>query len=481
MRLIAYARRLRRYVPLNTVLKLPSPSSVAASAKSSMVGFAAPGGKSSDGGGGGVAALPTGVRSSAGGRAGGAGTHALRWRGQSARWHSGPQYSTRRQRAQRLDAPAAPHDAHASPMARTARSPHLAHEMLPARVAALARGARRAVAWRAIPSAPSACFSSAPPALPPPAVSSIDPAEVRKFAGLAAHWWSETRGPFAALHRMNAVRVPLIRRALLAGGSPAAPPRDAAAALPLAGFTVCDVGCGGGILAEALARLGATVTGIDAAPANVAAAAAHAALDPRLAPRLSYRCTTAEQVAVSGAQFDAVVASEVLEHVNDPPSFVASLAAMVKVRRPRRAWSWGRGGAGRCIGAHACSQRPARSHGVQGCCPRYGDAPINPSPLAPSLQPDGRLVVTTLNRTARSFLAAILAAEYALGLVPPGTHEWAKFVTPDELQRMCAGAGVRVVETTGLAYNPLTGAWSLTADEGINYAAVARKPRLADA
>lgn len=191
----------------------------------------------------------------------------------------------------------------------------------------------------------------APVDAPPPTAErrSVDEAEVRKFGAQAAQWWrTDGGGSFAPLHALNALRVPLVRRSLLddGGGDTSASPAAAAAAAfraagglapgasrALEGFTVLDVGCGGGILSEPLARLGATVTGLDASPDNVAAASAHASHDPGLAPRLTYVASTAEAMAASGATFDAVVASEVLEHVADFGGFIAACAAMVKVRR----------------------------------------------------------------------------------------------------------------------------------------------------
>ena len=264
-------------------------------------------------------------------------------------------------------------------------------------------------------------FSAA--AAPP---STIDAAELSKFAALSSLWWADpAAGPFAGLHRMNAVRVPVIRRALArdflprrTAAAPAGAPLPSAAA-PLAGLSVLDAGCGGGILSEALARLGADVTGLDATAEAVAAAAAHARLDPAVAARTRFVCSSAEALAASGARFDGVVCSEVLEHVAAPADFLAALGAM--------------------------------------------------------LRPGGHAVVTTINRSLPAFWAAILGAEYALRLVPPGTHEWAKFVKPEELARALERAGCAVELVTGFAYNPLSQRWSATRDTSVNYAVVARK------
>jgi 2-polyprenyl-6-hydroxyphenyl methylase / 3-demethylubiquinone-9 3-methyltransferase len=238
----------------------------------------------------------------------------------------------------------------------------------------------------------SAAAAAAPP--PPPASASIEAAEIRKFSALAARWWDESPGsPFAGLAALNAVRVPLITRAAragrtLSGGAPLAPMGDAAALAasrrPLAGLHILDVGCGGGLLAEPLARLGAQVVGLDASPDNAAAAAAHAAIDPELAPpRLRYAAASIEAFADAAAArggvgagsplasllppsrggaagaglslFDAVVVSEVLEHVVDPAPFLAAAASLVA--------------------------------------------------------PGGALIATTINRTPAAFALAILAAE----------------------------------------------------------------------
>lgn len=289
--------------------------------------------------------------------------------------------------------------------------------------------ARRATQLRCLPAARSvvpAQFSS----LPSP---SVDESELRKFAAQSDLWWNDASGPFAALHSLNRVRVPLIRQALFELSEPAPAPPESAGQ-PLRGFRILDVGCGGGILSEALARLGANVLGIDAAVENVLAAARHSDANPRLAGRLAYEAVTAEVLLersnvaapaalTSGASgnYDAVVASEVVEHVRDPGAFIATCAGLVR--------------------------------------------------------PGGVLVLTTINRTVPSFVAAILAAEYALGLVPPGTHEWARFLTPEELGAAAEAAGLDVLADSGLAYNPITGEWCATADLSVNYALVARLPR----
>jgi polyprenyldihydroxybenzoate methyltransferase/3-demethylubiquinol 3-O-methyltransferase len=251
-----------------------------------------------------------------------------------------------------------------------------------------------------------------------PSGSSIDIPEVAKFSAQSSQWWSDVaHGPFAGLHRMNAVRVPIIRRALCKDFSSRRGPVHPGA--PLQGLELLDAGCGGGILSEALARLGASMTGLDASAGAVAAAAAHAALDPAVSSRTRYLCSSVEDLAASGVVFDGVVCSEVVEHVAHPLRFVGSLAALVR--------------------------------------------------------PGGHLVLTTINRTLPSLWGAVVAAEYLLKLVPPGTHEWGKFIKPAELAGALGAAGCSVELLVGLAYNPLSGQWSQTQDTSINYALVAKR------
>jgi len=233
-------------------------------------------------------------------------------------------------------------------------------------------------------------------------------AEVAKFDALAARWW-DPEGPMKPLHRMNPLRTGWIARRIARENG-----RDPAAPDALAGLRLLDVGCGAGLAAEAFARLGARVTGLDAAGEALAAARAHAAaagLD------IAYREGLPEDLP-AGETFDAVVALEVVEHVADRAAFLAALA------------------------------RAAR--------------------------PGGLVFLSTLNRTARSFLMAKIGAEYLLRLLPVGTHDWRRFVTPGELGAGLRAAGLRVAEITGMVPDPLTGRWRTSRDVGVNYLVMAR-------
>lgn len=241
--------------------------------------------------------------------------------------------------------------------------------------------------------------------------ASIDAAEVERFAHHAADWWNP-RGPMAALHKFNPVRLAYIRdRAAKRFG------RDPNTLDCLKGLRMLDIGCGGGILSEPLARLGAQMVGADPARENIAAARAHAD-DEGVA--VDYRATTAEALAEAGERFDVVLAMEVVEHVADVPAFVATCAAMVK--------------------------------------------------------PGGLMIAATLNRTLKSFALAIVSAEYVLRWVPRGTHQWDKFVTPRELETAVENVGLRVTGERGMVYNPFADRWQLSSNMDVNYMLVAERP-----
>jgi 2-polyprenyl-6-hydroxyphenyl methylase/3-demethylubiquinone-9 3-methyltransferase len=240
--------------------------------------------------------------------------------------------------------------------------------------------------------------------------SSIDTAEVERFSKLAATWW-DPRGPMAALHKFNPLRLAYIRDQAAARFD-----RDPKKLDCLKGLRMLDIGCGAGILSEPLARLGASMVGADPAEENIEAAKAHA---EATGVTVDYRATTAEALAGSNEKFDVVLAMEVVEHVVDVPAFVDSCASMVK--------------------------------------------------------PGGLLIAATLNRTLKSFALAIVGAEYVLRWVPRGTHQWDKFVKPQELERAIEDAGLDVIGERGVIYNPLADRWQLSSDMDVNYMLVGER------
>ena len=240
--------------------------------------------------------------------------------------------------------------------------------------------------------------------------ASIDPDEVEQFARLGAQWWNP-RGPMAALHKFNPVRLGYIRDQATAHFS-----RDPKKLDCLSGLRILDIGCGGGILSEPLARLGASMVGADPSEENIAIASAHAK-DSGVS--VDYRATTAEDLAAQGERFDIVLAMEVVEHVTDVGEFVVTCASMVK--------------------------------------------------------PGGLMIAATLNRTMKSFALAIVGAEYILRWVPHGTHQWDKFVTPEELERALVAGGLRVTAERGVIYNLLADRWQLSDDMDVNYMMVAAR------
>lgn len=241
--------------------------------------------------------------------------------------------------------------------------------------------------------------------------STVDPAEVERFAKIAEEWW-DADGKFAPLHRLNPSRIGFIRDRVAGHFG-----RDPLRPMPLADLRLVDIGCGGGLISEPMCRLGARVTGIDAADRNVAVARLHA---ERMGLAIDYRWATAEALRSGGESFDVVLALEVVEHVADPPLFLRCCAELVR--------------------------------------------------------PGGLLVVSTLNRTAKAFAMAVIGAEYVLGWLPRGTHDWRKFLKPSQVARPLRDAGLSIEEMAGLVYSPLTGRWRIESqDLDVNYLMVAAK------
>jgi 2-polyprenyl-6-hydroxyphenyl methylase / 3-demethylubiquinone-9 3-methyltransferase len=242
--------------------------------------------------------------------------------------------------------------------------------------------------------------------------STIDAAAVTHFSALAAEWWDQ-RGAMAMLHKFNPVRLGFIKAAACRQFE-----RDEKALDALAGLRILDIGCGGGILSEPLARLGAKVVGADPSEANIAAAKMHAA-DASVI--VDYRATSAEALADTGERFDVVLAMEVVEHVADLGLFIKRCAEMV--------------------------------------------------------DSGGLMITATINRTLKSFALAIVGAEYVLRWLPRGTHQWDKFVTPNELEAVLERHGLSVIDETGVIYNLLADRWQLSSDMDVNYMLTAEKPK----
>jgi 2-polyprenyl-6-hydroxyphenyl methylase/3-demethylubiquinone-9 3-methyltransferase len=240
--------------------------------------------------------------------------------------------------------------------------------------------------------------------------ANLDPREVAQFAALSGKWW-DAKGPFRMLHRIGPARLQVIRDAATNHFT-----LDGGARRPFQKLRCLDVGCGGGLIAEPLARLGGTVTAIDPAKENIAAASHHA---EQAGLAVDYRATTAELLAETGATYDLVTCLEVIEHVPEPEAFVATLAGLVR--------------------------------------------------------PGGMLVLSTLNRTPKSYALAIIGAEYVLGWLPRGTHDWTRFVTPDELQAHCTTAGLTSFASEGIVYDLIRDQWQRSSDTGVNYMASAVK------
>lgn len=242
--------------------------------------------------------------------------------------------------------------------------------------------------------------------------TTIDPAEVAKFEAMAAEWW-DPNGKFRPLHMLNPCRLDYITGQIAAEFG-----RDLTAPLPFSGLRLLDIGCGGGLLSEPMARLGAEVVGADAAARNIPVAEVHAR---QSGLEIDYRHTTAEDLAAAGEQFDAVLNMEVVEHVADPQAYLTACARL--------------------------------------------------------LRPGGLMVTSTLNRNPKSYAMAIVGAEVIMRWLPRGTHDWRKFIRPDELCRMLEKAGLEPVDRKGMVFNPVGWSWSLSArDLSVNYVTTALKP-----
>ena len=239
----------------------------------------------------------------------------------------------------------------------------------------------------------------------------VDSADVARYDALGDGWW-DLKGAMAPLHRLNPTRIHYLRDLMVKHFATAT---DASS--PLDGLRILDIGSGGGLLCEPLARLGGRMTGIDPAPNNIGASARHAEATGLI---IDYRNTTAEALVEAGDSFDVVLALEVVEHVPEPDAFVAAACSLVR--------------------------------------------------------PGGLLVLSTLNRTAKSFALAIVGAEYVLRWLPRGTHDWNRFRTPDELAAPVRAAGLRVLDRTGMVFNPWRNSWRLSRDTDVNYLLSARKP-----
>ncbi len=246
--------------------------------------------------------------------------------------------------------------------------------------------------------------------------TNLDSDEVERFERMAKEWW-DANGKFRPLHQIGPARLHFVRDQLVNHFNLS----NTSPLQPLDGLKVLDIGCGGGLISEPLTRMGATVTGIDPGEMNIAIARSHCEGQDL---EIDYRTTTAEALAETGALYDAVVCLEVVEHVPDVNAFVATCASLVR--------------------------------------------------------PGGSIVLSTINRTVKSYALAIVGAEYILRWLPKGTHQWERFVTPDELETALTKAGMRTTTFTGLVYNPLTDTWSLKADDtSVNYLASGTKPESA--
>ena len=242
--------------------------------------------------------------------------------------------------------------------------------------------------------------------------TTVDPSEIAKFEAMAAEWWDEN-GKFKPLHMLNPCRLDYITAQIAAEFD-----RDLSQPKPFEGLRILDIGCGGGLLSEPMARLGADVVGADAAERNIPVAQIHA---QQSGLSIDYRHTTAEALAAAGETFDVVLNMEVVEHVASPIDYLT-----------------------------ACQQL---------------------------LKPGGLHVCSTINRNPKSFAMAIVGAEYVMRWLPKGTHEWSKFITPDELYDLIREAGLTPVDRKGFVFNPVSWSWKLSdRDLSVNYVTASTKP-----
>ena len=244
----------------------------------------------------------------------------------------------------------------------------------------------------------------------PSHASSVDAAEVEKFSRMAGEWWDPT-GKFAPLHKFNPVRLKFVRETVAAHFG-----RKGHSLRPFEGLSLLDIGCGGGLLSEPMAKMGFAVTGVDPSDKNIGTAKAHAA---QSGVTVNYRASEAETLAAEGTAFDVVLNMEVVEHVADLNAYLKTCAGLVK--------------------------------------------------------PGGIMFVATLNRTLKALALAKVVAEYVLRWLPPGTHDWDKFVAPDELRAMLEDANLKILKIQGVSFDPLGWDWRLSSDTDVNYMVVAAR------
>ena len=235
-------------------------------------------------------------------------------------------------------------------------------------------------------------------------INTLDTEEIARFSKISATWWDEN-GPFKPLHHMNPTRLEYVTQQIIQCYS-----KNTDISLNFQGLSIIDIGCGGGLMSEPLTRLGANVTGIDGSDKTIDVASAHAQL---MGLDIDYRCTTAEDLAATGVQYDVVLALEIVEHVADVPGFIKTCQSLAK--------------------------------------------------------PGGLVIFSTLNRTLKSYAIAIVGAEYVMRWLPVGTHEWKKFLTPGELGRHMRDAELTLKDISGMSFNPIAWSWSLSQDLAVNY------------